>query len=103
MRYVLISFLLVSRLLPAFAQTPTQTVPASSITLLLPQDTSKRETPSSVPPGNDQQSAPRYYSNIIKPNAITRKGLFTIHQVEDKYYFEIPDSLLKRDMVVVCR
>jgi len=81
-----------------FAQT--QTRPAVPV---VPQDTSKKETPSSVPAGNTQLSAPRSYSNIIRSNAITRKGLFAVHKVDDNYYFEIPDSLLGRDMLVVCR
>jgi len=81
-----------------FAQT--QTRPAAPV---VPQDTSKKETPSSVPAGNTQLSAPRSYSNIIRSNAITRKGLFAVHKVDDNYYFEIPDSLLGRDMLVVCR
>jgi len=71
------------------------------------QDTLKRdtvkETPSSVPAGNTQLSAPRSYNNLIRSNAITRKGLFTVHKIEDKYYFEIPDSLLGRDILVVSR
>src|SRR5687768_9495717 len=68
---------------------------------LLRQDTIKRdsakEAPASVPAGNDQLSAPRNYYNLLRNKSMTRKGLFTIHQVEDKYYFEIPDSLLGRD------
>jgi len=68
-----------------------------------PQDTTKKETPSSVPAGNTQLSAPRSYNNLIRSNAITRRGLFTIHKIEDKYYFEIPDSLLGRDILVVGR
>ncbi|HEX6225404.1 MAG TPA: zinc-dependent metalloprotease [Chryseolinea sp.] len=81
-----------------FAQTPIR--PAVT---LAPQDTSKKETPSSVPAGNTQLSAPRNYNNIIRSNAITRKGLFTVHKVDDNYYFEVPDSLLGRDILVVCR
>lgn len=67
------------------------------------QDTLEPENPSSVPLANDQQAAPRYYRNIIKANAVSREGLFNIHQVDDKYYFEIPDSLLGRDILVVSR
>jgi hypothetical protein len=76
---------------------------------LLIQDTTKRdtlkkqETPSSVPAGNDQLSAPRNYYNLLRNKAVTRKGLFTVHKVEDKYYFEIPDSLLGHDLLVVGR
>lgn len=29
--------------------------------------------------------------------------MFTVHKVEDNYYFEIPDTLLGRDILVVCR
>jgi hypothetical protein len=66
-------------------------------------DTTIQETPSSVPAGNMQLSAPSNYSKLIKPDAITRQGLFTVHKVSDKYYFEIPDSLLGRDILVVTR
>lgn len=69
----------------------------------IPQDTTEQENPSSVPPGNEQQSAPSHYRKIIKSNAITRAGLFTVHKVDDNYYFEIPDSLLGRDLLVVTR
>jgi Met-zincin/Domain of unknown function (DUF5117)/Domain of unknown function (DUF5118) len=68
-----------------------------------PQDTTQKETPSSVPAGNTQLSAPRNYNYFMRSNPITRKGLFTIHKIEDKYYFEIPDSLLGRDILVVGR
>jgi hypothetical protein len=76
--------------------------------LLLRQDTVKRdsvkqETPASVPAGNDQLSAPRNYYNLLRNKAITRKGLFTVHKVDDNYYFEIPDSLLGRDLLIVSR
>ena len=30
---------------------------------------------------------------------ITDNGLFDVHKVEDKYYYEINDSLLGRDML----
>jgi len=48
-------------------------------------------------------AAPRPYSEIITSKAKTDKGLFTTHRVEDKYYFEIPDSLLGREILVVNR
>jgi hypothetical protein len=67
------------------------------------RDTSKHETPSSVPAGNDQLSAPRNYYNLLRNKAVTRKGLFTVHKVEDNYYLEIPDSVLGRDLLIVGR
>src|SRR4051812_4076945 len=66
--------------------------------IIITLDTPKQETPSSVPAGNTQLSAPSKYNTIIKPGTITRTGVFTVHKVEDTYYFEIPDSLLGRDL-----
>lgn len=43
------------------------------------------------------------YNQIITKKAITNSGLFKVHKVEDKYYFEIPDSLLQREILIVNR
>ena len=83
---------------PAQAQLP---IPPTTVTVAL--DTPKQETPASVPAGNAQLSAPQRYNYLIGPNAVSRKGLFTVHKVDDNYYFEIPDSLLGRDLLVVSR
>jgi hypothetical protein len=67
------------------------------------RDSLKKETAASVPAANDQLSAPRNYYNLLRNKSLTRKGLFFVHKVEDKYYFEIPDSVLGRDLLVVGR
>ena len=66
-------------------------------------DSLKRETPSSVPAGNEQLSAPRNYYNLMRHREVLRKGLFSVHKVSDNYYFEIPDSILGRDLLIVAR
>lgn len=43
------------------------------------------------------------YSQVITDKAVTKKGLFTVHKVDTKYYFEIPDSLFDKDILVVNR
>ncbi len=43
------------------------------------------------------------YEEIITKDAITDDGLFKVHKVKDKYYYEIADSLLGRDMLMVTR
>ena len=43
------------------------------------------------------------YSDIINDKAITSNGLFDVHKIDDKYYYEINDSLLGRDMMMVTR
>lgn len=40
------------------------------------------------------------YDELVK-KAKSRDGMFRIHQVENDWYFEIPDSLFNRDMLIV--
>lgn len=46
---------------------------------------------------------PRPYKEIITDKAITDDGLFKIHRVDEKYFFEIPDAILGRDILIVSR
>ncbi|MBY0347546.1 MAG: zinc-dependent metalloprotease [Hydrotalea flava] len=48
-------------------------------------------------------TGPKPYKEVITNKAVTQKGLFTVHKVEDKYYFEIPDSILGREILAVTR
>jgi hypothetical protein len=77
----------------AFAQQPPQPgmmrPPAST-------DSTKR-------PNGAPSSGPKAYKEVITAKAQTSKGLFLVHKVEDKYYFEIPDSLFGREILVVNR
>ena len=34
---------------------------------------------------------------------MTDDGLFKVHKIDDKYYFEIADSLMEREILVVSR
>ena len=43
------------------------------------------------------------YSEIITDKAVSDDGLFTVHQVKDKYYFEIPVGLLEKEILIVSR
>src|SRR2546428_5912241 len=43
------------------------------------------------------------YKEVITAKAVTKSGLFKIHQVDDKYYFEIPDDMLSREFLFTTR
>ncbi|EJF99779.1 hypothetical protein FF52_19970 [Flavobacterium sp. F52] len=43
------------------------------------------------------------YNKVITEKAKNKSGLFTVSQVDTKYYFQIPDSLFNRYMLVVTR
>ncbi|WP_323755507.1 zinc-dependent metalloprotease [Roseivirga sp.] len=46
---------------------------------------------------------PKPYDEVITKDAVSDDGLFKVHKIEDKYFFEIPNDLLKRDMLMVSR
>jgi hypothetical protein len=46
---------------------------------------------------------PKPYQEVITEKAVTTKGLFKVHKIEQKYFFEIADSLLGRDILIVSR
>lgn len=48
-------------------------------------------------------AGPRPYKEIITDKAITDNGLFKVHMVEEKYFFEIPNDMLGRDILIVSR
>ncbi len=43
------------------------------------------------------------YGKVITKKAKTDEGLFKVHQIDDNYFYEIPDSLLEREMLMVTR
>lgn len=43
------------------------------------------------------------YDKVITAKAKTDDGLFKVHKVDDKFFYEIPDSLLDREMLMVTR
>ena len=48
----------------------------------------------------DKESKIKTYDDIITKDAITDKGLFDVHKVDENYFYEIPDSLFGREMLV---
>jgi hypothetical protein len=65
-------------------------------------DSSKLKFALNGPTGSPGKG-PKAYKEVITDKAITSYGMFRVHKVEEKYYFEIPDSLLGRDMLTVAR
>jgi hypothetical protein len=43
------------------------------------------------------------YRAVITPAALTDRGLFDVHRVGDRLLFEVPDSVLGRDMAILSR
>ena len=47
-------------------------------------------TPPRSPFGNASSQDPQPYEKVITKDAKSSKGIFTVHQIKDKYYYEIP-------------
>lgn len=69
------------------------------------QDGKPGTTPPKTNPGGpkDGQSKIKPYKDVITEKAKTSVGLFTVHKVDDRYFFEIPDSLFEREWMSVVR
>jgi hypothetical protein len=48
----------------------------------------------------DKKNGVKPYSKVVTKDAKTNTGLFDVHFVDDKYLFEIPDSLFNRVEVI---
>ena len=92
--------LLVGAFLTAVVVTPAPTqVPPTQPPATQPQ-------PGGAPPQGGAPAAPRRprpYNQVITDRAHTERGGITVHRVDDKWFFEIPDSLLNRDILFVSR
>ena len=58
-------------------------------------DSIKKDMPAKV--------GPKAFGEVITKKAVSQKGVFSVHFLDDKYYFEIPDSLLGRELLAVTR
>ena len=65
--------------------------------------TGKPTTPASPGLATTPRQGPKPLNEVITSKAKTDSGLFIVHKIEDKYFFEIPDSLIGRDVLVVNR
>ncbi len=55
------------------------------------------------PKPKPKKGAIQPYGKVVTKDHKTDEGLFKVHTKEDSYLFEIPDSLLKREMLMVTR
>jgi len=49
------------------------------------------------------KTGPKSFKEFITKKAVTQKGVFTVHFQDDKFYFDIQDSLLGRELIAVTR
>lgn len=67
------------------------------------KDKDKTATPAATPPADKKEGGIQPYDKVITAKAKTDNGLFNVHQVDDKFFYEIPDSLFGRELLNVTR
>src|SRR5688572_15016624 len=78
------------------ARTPT---PAGGQAAAQTPDSARR-----APQQGARPTGPRPFSDVIPANASVDSGMFTVYRTrDDKVYFQIPDSLLGREMMMISR
>jgi hypothetical protein len=60
----------------------------------------QEKKPVEKPKVDSVKSVAKKITDFVTAKAISKKGMFSIHQAGDKYYFEIPDSLLGRELLL---
>jgi len=63
----------------------------------------KKKTTASAEKPNPKKGEIEAYDKVITKEAITDKGLFDVHRIDAKYFYEIPDSLFNKEMLMVSR
>jgi hypothetical protein len=81
----------------------------------LPGCASRAQDPAPAPGPQQQAAQPgegqtgqqrrraRPYAQVVTDRAVTDSGGITVHRVDDRWLFEVPDSLLGRDFLLVTR
>ncbi len=54
-----------------------------------------------APAAGARSDGPRPYASVVTPAAVTDSGLVVVHRVGNRLLYEIPDSLLGRDMLLI--
>ena len=57
----------------------------------------------SMPPMGAPKTGPKPSKEVITGKAKSSKGLFTVHKVDDKFYFELNESLFGREIMAITR
>ena len=72
----------------------------------IPKLFKKRKAPEKVEapkPKKEDKNGIKPYDKVITEKAVSDAGLFDVHKVNDDYFYEIPDSLFGKEMLMVTR
>lgn len=76
--------------------------------MVIPSDSFAQRKKSKKNKKTEQTSAkpkknPNDYSNFVNKSTKTDDGLFHVHETKGKYYFEIPEDMFGKELLLVTR
>lgn len=71
----------------------------TSVPYVQAQKKKKKGTPTEQP----KKTGPQPYSKVITEEAESSTGLFSVHRVGEKHFFELPNDLLEKEILIVSR
>ncbi|MFT6882167.1 MAG: hypothetical protein ACI83W_000789 [Marinoscillum sp.] len=63
----------------------------------------KEKTDETETPKKEDEDTIKAYDKVITEKAVSQKGLIDLHKVGDKYYFEMSNDLLEKEILIVSR
>jgi hypothetical protein len=84
---------------PSPTPSPTPPTPTPTPSPTKPADTKPGDKPADAKPPALKPGEPKPYKDVITAEAKTEKGIFTVHRIDEKVYFEIPTSMYDKDML----
>ena len=54
-------------------------------------------------PGTRPTTGPKPFKEVITDKARVQKGMFTVYEQDGKYFFEVPNKMMGRDILIVSR
>jgi len=74
-----------------------------SIKLTSKKKTAKAAQVAKKPDPKPKKGDIQPYEKVITEDAKSDEGLFTVHKIDDSFFYEIPDSLFNKEMLMVTR
>lgn len=78
-------------------------VMAFMVSCATPKKATKGKKEATEEKENKDKKDLKSYDKVITKDAVTDEGLFNLHTVGDDFFYEIPDSLFNREMLMVTR
>lgn len=76
---------------------------ASTVLLVACGSATSNQSSSTPPPDRGAKKTMKPYDQVVTKEAVSDTGLVTVHRIDDRFLFELPDSVMRREFLLVSR